>query len=926
MNNLLQSLNSQRLRLNVHDNDLKRLLSAVKDGRGHDSKLQDAFYDSLEGVLLELRTVTIDNHDAEAFLKPVSKTDYPDYYEIIKEPMDLQTMLRKVKQKQYKSKAEFQDDFDLIWSNCFDYNTGDNHPLRQCAKRLQQKANRLLKNITDRRDRLDPPVPSPIDATHPRMPNGVMVNGHSGHSRKHSAATTPVPKMPIVIKKSAPPSRTMSIAPPSPPPTRRDLTFGEQPAFVRTVEGMAAWSALDRELSASVEVKLEPENLAGPSRLPIADKLRQIIVSGSGSSESEEEDEFAMEPVNGEVGDKRKLAVNGDVRPRKKARTRLRSLDAVVDPVDLWWEVSTSSTLMTNALPTLTYPSSATIESLPPSPPLPPKPTRKKKKKRPPERQQHEPSKFQPKSLLGLINNNIRSLRRVRQIHDKFLILNLNSEDSSSNNGAAGPSGTVEPPDPGLLTVDDPEKDIQVDDRPWRSRETGLDVGERDANDCLRWMGTKVLEHSGFQSTSRAALDVFTGVATEYLFNVGRTLRYLCDKYSKQMSAEEIILHTLFESGITHIRDLERYITDDVLRYGTRLTELEKKLANAYNEVTVDSALDDDAFFNEDEEEENELVMGNFADAFGDDFLGLRELGIASELGLSSLTIPKKLLRGKNKNQNAQKGAKPSEPPPPYPPPSPFTPLDSASIDHQIGLLRPFYIHRINSYAGRTHPSQPLPYIFPPAPAPSQLEIELAREMGTEPPTPQAPPPIRNPAVPGTIVLPDEQPPVAKTKSGPLGQIVRPSASALAGAAKKKAKSGSGVGGGGGAAGSGSAGGGAAGGAVGGATAKGSIYGPAGPGPGIPPPSIRAADQWLPNGPIITNANGSLAPPVGAYDGYAVLPGSAGVGVGVGVMQFPGEGGGKKTPNPNASPKKKSDQGQQPPSSGSMLPFVAANA
>ena len=39
--------------------------------------------------------------------------------------MDFQTMSRKVKQKQYKSKAEFSDDLELIWSNCFTYNTGD---------------------------------------------------------------------------------------------------------------------------------------------------------------------------------------------------------------------------------------------------------------------------------------------------------------------------------------------------------------------------------------------------------------------------------------------------------------------------------------------------------------------------------------------------------------------------------------------------------------------------------------------------------------------------------------------------------------------------------------------------------------------------------------------------------------------------------
>jgi transcriptional activator SPT7 len=31
-------------------------------------------------------------------------------------------MLKKVKQKQYKSKREFKDDLDLIWNNCYTYN------------------------------------------------------------------------------------------------------------------------------------------------------------------------------------------------------------------------------------------------------------------------------------------------------------------------------------------------------------------------------------------------------------------------------------------------------------------------------------------------------------------------------------------------------------------------------------------------------------------------------------------------------------------------------------------------------------------------------------------------------------------------------------------------------------------------------------
>lgn len=41
---------------------------------------------------------------------------------VISNPMDFQTMLKKVKQKQYKSKREFKDDLELIWSNCYTYN------------------------------------------------------------------------------------------------------------------------------------------------------------------------------------------------------------------------------------------------------------------------------------------------------------------------------------------------------------------------------------------------------------------------------------------------------------------------------------------------------------------------------------------------------------------------------------------------------------------------------------------------------------------------------------------------------------------------------------------------------------------------------------------------------------------------------------
>jgi hypothetical protein len=64
--------------------------------------------------------------------------------------------------------------------------------------------------------------------------------------------------------------------------------------------------------------------------------------------------------------------------------------------------------------------------------------------------------------------------------------------------------------------------------------------------------------------------------------------------------------------------------------------------------------IDDDALFGDEVEgEDNPFVIGGFADMFGEDFLGLRELGIASELGVSSLSVPKKLLRPKGARMGA---------------------------------------------------------------------------------------------------------------------------------------------------------------------------------------------------------------------------------------------------------------------------------
>ncbi|OJT07920.1 Transcriptional activator spt7 [Trametes pubescens] len=805
MQNLLRTLTASQVKSSLPESELKLLLSAVKETRRAASdagKLADAFYDSLEGLLVDLRMVTMDNRDAEAFLKPVSKTEVPDYYDIISTPMDLQTMLKKVKQRQYKSKKEFKDDLDLIWSNCFTYNATEvsavsedptalntptsrgttsrpnrwnsqrgaveihssprrpgsdihvsrqphglaeaaslDHPLRQCASRLKIKAERLLKNITDLKERADPVIPGEVRVRGitPRI-NGVTVNGH-GRLPPSLSFRSPSP-----TKQSAPlPGQSRKI--------QRDTTFPESPALVRSPAMMATFVQLDKDVDTFLSQQLVTGSHT-PSDAGLKQRLLRYAVIDDEADGSSLTTGGSLSTIDGDLGMKRKLNGFTDDRPRKRARTQ-SPVDR--DVVELWWDAMRSDEMLGNGLPSLVHSSSDM-----PSVELPSVITDHARRKRTKKKQISSAN-----TMLFHMNNNIRTLRRVRTTHAKYSSLIQSAEENG---------GFAMPPVQDIAE----ELDDVVDERPWKppSAAAGLELGAENADDCLHWMGSKVLEHTGFQGASKQALDVLASVTSEYLFNVGRTIRFLCDRYGNKMTAEEIILHTLFESGITRVGDLERYIKDDVVRYGGRLADIEKKLASVYQEATTEEAWDDDALFRMDnEEEDGEFVTGNFAESFGEDFLGLKELGIADEFGLASLSIPKRLLKGKVKGiKEDPLAAKPHKPPPPFPPPPPFIPLDSTMVDNQIGLLKPFYQTRISEISASV--------IMPPPAQPAGL---LPPSLGG-PFAPAVPPPApaASPTDSPVIILPDDAPSPSHAKIGPLGTVNK--ATPAANAAKKKSK------------------------------------------------------------------------------------------------------------------------------------------
>ncbi|NXL48117.1 ATAD2 protein, partial [Podilymbus podiceps] len=88
-------------------------------------KLEEQEEDTLRELRIFLRDVThrlaVDRR-FRAFTKPVDPEEVPDYDTVIKQPMDLSSVLSKIDLHQYLTAGDFLKDIDLICSNALEYN------------------------------------------------------------------------------------------------------------------------------------------------------------------------------------------------------------------------------------------------------------------------------------------------------------------------------------------------------------------------------------------------------------------------------------------------------------------------------------------------------------------------------------------------------------------------------------------------------------------------------------------------------------------------------------------------------------------------------------------------------------------------------------------------------------------------------------
>lgn len=77
------------------------------------------------------------------FHQPVPVKIVPDYYEVIKNPIDLETLKQRCQKNQYQNKGQFLNDVNLLYSNSLSYN-GAEHAFTNTAERLTKLCSELL--------------------------------------------------------------------------------------------------------------------------------------------------------------------------------------------------------------------------------------------------------------------------------------------------------------------------------------------------------------------------------------------------------------------------------------------------------------------------------------------------------------------------------------------------------------------------------------------------------------------------------------------------------------------------------------------------------------------------------------------------------------------------------------------------------------
>ncbi|KAL1997799.1 hypothetical protein VTN02DRAFT_724 [Thermoascus thermophilus] len=731
LKNLIARIDMKRNMVQASDAELRSLMSEVRKNRSkwasEDKIGQEELYEACEKVLSELKAQT---EHSTAFLTRVNKREAPDYYNVIKHPMDLGTMTKKLKALQYKSKQEFVDDLNLIWSNCLKYNTNPDHFLRKHALYMRKETEKLVPLIPDIviRDRAE------VEAEERRMQLAELDGGEEsddepimssrgrkapGKTSKKGAGSAPARKTPRGSE--GPPGSQTGQANAAGRADSDVPMEGSQNGFSTPPPGNSL--PLDPNGAATGAAgsqgdAMDIDGIGGPSN------NEPGAVSASGLDYEDPEYKVWKQVTKKDralIAAERHRLFKGDklnpdepalLRTKAGMRRWLRNQKLTSAEVDKAHEQSTQAMEPDAGGETLAEGIEVEEDRMIPDyydimSGIPDLPDRLQWREDAEGNVVDNSEEFlrmlprgsftQPDSRLSRkMDANMRQMQDTRKICSKIGIVKQMQLQSQMYQNQ--------------FQKYNPEPFIEQDVPPHVMNDEGPVVAPWVCKAALQRSVAKIFYHAGFEEYQPSALDAVTDIASDFFKKIGHTLKTYMEapkvpvtetpeasasstpQFKPAYTQQEIILHTLASVG-TDVESLESYIKDDVERLGTKLAAVHERLRAHLTELLRpafnDAGGDGSNAFNDGSEQ---FIGGDFAEDIDEDFFGFKELGLDKEFGLSSLSVPLHLLQNRMYNaaqaQNTNAAQATSTL---FPPPPPYPRISLQTLPQQIGLVQDFF-------------------------------------------------------------------------------------------------------------------------------------------------------------------------------------------------------------------------------------------
>ncbi|KAL9069013.1 MAG: hypothetical protein Q9157_006316 [Trypethelium eluteriae] len=750
LKHLIATIDAKRDQVHASDAQLRNLISEVRKKSSKwasEERIgQGELYEAAEKVLMELKAMT---EYAAPFLQKVNKRDAPDYYSVIKHPMDIGTMIKKLKSLSYKSKKEFVDDLNLIWANCLKYNADPNHYLRKKAVHMRKETEKLTPLIPDIviRDRAE------VEAEERRLQHGEAdLDGAEDSEDEEPIMASRGRKAP---KKGANTARKAPAADTDGSPAPDIKPPGSAP------HGSGSLSNLKNEfLRADSDVPLDgsQNGFLTPPPPGSATPLGPNGVLGSGAPGSQidptEADGIAstmsgLPPIEDPdqddqdfqtwkqvtkkdrahvAAERHRLFQGGQLNLEAPALLRSKAgmrrfmrqqMNAQGEQSEPEHESEKYGNDGEGAAPgaTLAEGMEGEEETLLPDyyDPVNAIPELNERTKWAEDSeglvipQSDETLRLFPEgqftspdgSLTRKMEANMRQMQETRKVVAKIgVVKQMQLQAQTYHN---------------QFQKYDPEPFVEADIKTTVVSDDGPIMSESVCKAALQRSVGKVCYHAGFEEFQPSALDALTEMTSNYVTNLVKTLGVYTEQpkvpvsqdqgvsagkktdWKPRFSAEESILHTLHQNGLD-LESLESYCKEDVDRLASKLgvmhDRMKSHLADLLRPALADNAGADGAgAFNDGSQQ---FYGGDFAEDIGEDFFGFKELGLDQELGLESLSVPFHLLQNRmhnayqaqNTNAATNTGVVFEEPPK-------WAPITRDNVDQQIGLVKAWFQERL---------------------------------------------------------------------------------------------------------------------------------------------------------------------------------------------------------------------------------------